>query len=236
MLKKEKAVMSDNTSLVKVDQNRVERIKPHERLSHAINAIGFLLAAGTGLILFYKGLKKFSGGTRSRQLHRAGAALMIAAPFFVWFKDWKGWKQTWREIVRFSKEDMEFLKRAPLYMLGFQVKMPAQGKFNAGQKLNFLMVTFNSAGFMVTGGLLMMRRHLPEKAFPYLIIAHDIQAVIGICGFMAHAYLALLHPDTRPSFRAIIDGTVPVEYAVGHHALWCQEEFPELIKQLPEKN
>lgn len=219
----------NNNALVKIPENRVERIKLHERISHTVNAIGFLLAAGTGLVLFYKGLKKLSGGTRSRQLHRAGAALMIAAPFFVWGKDWQGWKKTWREITYFSKEDREFLKRAPMYMLGFPVKMPPQGKFNAGQKMNFLMVTFNAAGFVVTGGLLMLRRHLPEKAFPYLIIAHDIQAIIGICGFMAHAYLALLHPDTRPSFRAIIDGTVPLEYAVGHHSLWYEEE----VKKLP---
>src|ERR1051326_1514389 len=98
---------------------RVERIKPHERLSHAINAIGFLLAAGTGLVLLFKGLKRLSGGTRSRQLHRVGAALMIAAPFFVWVKDWQGWRKTWREITYFSKQDREFIKRIPLYMLGF---------------------------------------------------------------------------------------------------------------------
>src|SRR5262245_34335625 len=87
---------------------RVERIKPHERLAHAVNAIGFLLAAGTGLVLLYKGLKKLSGGTRSRQLHRVGAALMIVAPFFVWLKDWNGWRDTWREITHFTKEDREF--------------------------------------------------------------------------------------------------------------------------------
>lgn len=222
---------NNNNALTKVTDGRVERIKPHERLSHAINAVGFLLAAGTGLVLFFKGLKKLSGGTRSRQLHRAGAALMIAAPFFVWGKDWQGWRKTWKEIIHFSKEDREFLKRTPLYMLGFQVKMPPQGKFNAGQKLNFLMVTLNAAGFTLTGGLLMLRRHLPEKAFPYLIIAHDIQAIIGVCGFMAHAYLALLHPDTKPSLRAVIDGTVPVEYAMGHHALWYEEEFQQGVKE-----
>lgn len=205
-------------------EERVERIKPHERLSHFINAVGFLLAAGTGLVLFYKGLKRLSGGTRSRQLHRVGAALMIVAPFFVWVKDWRGWRETWREITHFTKEDREFIKRIPLYMLGFNPQMPPQGKFNAGQKLNFLVVTFNTLGFTITGGLLMVRRRLPAGLFPFLIIAHDIEAIIGICGFMAHAYLALLHPDTRPSLRAIIDGTVPADYAKSHHALWYTTE------------
>jgi formate dehydrogenase subunit gamma len=201
-------------------EERIERIKPHERLSHTINALGFLLAAGTGLVLLFKGLKRLSGGTRSRQLHRVGAALMIIAPLFVWLKDWQGWRQTWREITHFSKADREFIKKIPLYMLGFPQQMPLQGKFNAGQKLNFLVVTFNAVGFTITGGLLIARRQLPEKLFPLLIIAHDIQAIVGICGFMAHAYLALLHPDTRPSLRAIIDGTVPKEYAQSHHPLW----------------
>ncbi|MEW6730900.1 MAG: cytochrome b/b6 domain-containing protein [Acidobacteriota bacterium] len=205
------------------NEDRVERIKFHERLSHTINAIGFLLAAGTGLVLFFKGLKKLSGGTRSRQLHRVGAALMIVAPFVVWLKDWNGWRETWREISHFTPEDREFIRKIPLYLLGFPQHMPPQGKFNAGQKLNFLVVTANAFGFTITGGLLMMRRQLPERLFPYLIIAHDVQAIIGICGFMAHAYLALLHPDTRPSLRAIIDGTVPTEYALSHHPHWYKQ-------------
>lgn len=230
--KEAKAVPSQ--ALVPNPVTKVERMKPHERLSHVINAVGFLLAAGTGLVLMFKGLKKLSSGTRSRQLHRIGAGLMIVAPLFVWVKDWPGWRKTWREIIYFSKADREFIKRIPLYMLGFQVQMPPQGKFNAGQKLNFLMVTFNALGFTVTGGLLMARRHIPEKVFPYLIIAHDIQAIVGVCGFMAHAYLALLHPDTRPSLSAIIDGTVPVEYAKSHHALWYAEEFgPKSLTAAP---
>jgi formate dehydrogenase subunit gamma len=224
MAKREPQSEPDNESLAAREEQRVARIKPHERLSHAINAIGFLLAAGTGVVLLFKGLKKLSGGTRSRQLHRVGAALMIIAPFFVWVKDWRGWRETWREITHFSKEDREFIKRIPLYMLGFPADMPRQGKFNAGQKLNFLVVTFNTLGFTITGGLLMMRRRLPERLFPFLIIAHDIEAIVGICGFMAHAYLALLHPDTRPSLRAIIDGTVPADYARSHHAIWYEKE------------
>lgn len=225
-----------NDKLIPRGETRVERVNTHERISHAINAIGFLLAAGTGLVLLFKGLKKLSGGTRSRQLHRAGAALMIVAPFYVWIKDWKGWKHTWREITRFTKEDREFIKKIPLYMLGFQPAMPPQGKYNAGQKLNFLIVTFNALGFTITGGLLMMRRRLPAGLFPFLIIAHDIEAIIGICGFMAHAYLALFNLDTKPSFRAIIDGTVPLSYAQSHHQLWLEKEYPHLAEKVIEKH
>jgi formate dehydrogenase subunit gamma len=205
---------------------RVNRIKPHERLSHAVNAVGFLLAAGSGLILMYKGFKKLSQGTRSRQVHRVGAALMISAPLVVWLKDWRGWRATWREITHFTAADWEFLKQTPWYLLGFPTTMPPQGKFNAGQKLNFLVVTFNALGFTITGGLLMFRRRLPLGLFPVLIIIHDLEAIVGICGFMAHAYLALLHPDTKPSLSAIIDGTVPVDYAQSHHPLWY-ETTPE---------
>jgi formate dehydrogenase-N gamma subunit len=55
------------------------------------------------------------------------------------------------------------------------------------------------------------------------IFLHQLLLYVSIPLVLGHIYLAAVSRATRPSLRALVDGTVPLEYARAHHPKWAAE-------------
>jgi cytochrome b subunit of formate dehydrogenase len=142
----------------------IHRFTYSERLLHWTNAVSYLLLAITGLALFFFPLRRATEGVLEQlppvfgqrlgleEVHILAAIVFVFGPI-LWIIT--GHRALWadaRNILRFDKDDRTWLVRA----LSFPRRvLPPQGRFNAGQKLNAIIMVIAWGGFLVTGLLLM---------------------------------------------------------------------------------
>lgn len=204
----------------------VKRFEKPVIIIHWTYAVAFLTLAITGIGFEFKTFA-FMMGPVARFLHRAAAVAFIIAPLFYLFATPKSGFLHLKEAFTWRKDDFIWLMKAPLhYMLG-KGDMPAAGLFNAGQKLNYLIVTFNTISFTVSGVIMWFGRPALELAqrdiFRWAVIVHEASFFVGFAMFSLHFYLSLIHPFTKQAITAMLNGYVTRSYAAGHHGRWLKE-------------
>ena len=85
------------------------------------------------------------------------------------------------------------LARAAGYTL-LRREMPPQGRFNAGQKANAIIVAAMAVGFLVTGSLLLAGPHVPAWLVSRALLLHQVLAVAAVALFVGHLLHGLLDP------------------------------------------
>lgn len=100
--------------------------------------------------------------------------------------------------------------------------LPAQGKYNAGQKL-FGMVVCAGTVLAIASGFTMVL--LPASGWPvrWAIPVHFFAAAMVVIGLIVHLYMSLFVPSERPALVSMFNGYVPESYASSHHRLWLEE-------------
>lgn len=195
------------------------RYSAEVRTNHWLNALGFVLAALSGLALFHPALFWFSnlfgGGPWTRVLHpfiglfAVLMFLMLAAA--VWGDnrmgpaDWQ-WLRQWRDVVN-NRED----------------RLPEVGRYNAGQKLLFLVIVIGMAGLLLSG-LVIWRAYLSSYFSVGVIrlaaLVHAVCAFALICAILIHIYAAFW---VKGSVDAMTRGTVTPGWAWKHHRAWFRQ-------------
>ncbi|MCK9390596.1 MAG: formate dehydrogenase subunit gamma [Syntrophales bacterium] len=194
------------------------RFTARERVNHWLVAICFILIALSGLAFFHPAFwpltQLFGGGVWARILHPfIGVLLTISfAVMFVRFRtlnlmtstDWV-WVKHMREMV----------------VDGDDRNMPAQGKFNAGEKLMFWAMAACLL-LMALSGLVMWRAYF---SFPVMLVrlASLMHAAVGatIIGLIiGHIYAAIW---TKGTIHAMVYGTVSRAWAKQHHETWYRQ-------------
>jgi formate dehydrogenase subunit gamma len=147
-------------------------------------------------------------------LASAGAlALGIAAILLVGNR--RAVTRTTRELSTIDALDREWLARVPAAVVKHRPEPPA-GRFNAGQKLNFILVSLLLASLLVSGiGLLVTGSHPTNPAFK---AAHVVAAYTLALLVAGHLYMALINPSTRPALRGMISGRVDADWVRKHHS------------------
>jgi len=142
-----------------------------------------------------------------------GIAWAAALVVIVALGDWRGLGRTVRELDLFDSDDRRWLRgrRVP------------QGRFNAGQKLNFWLTAAFAVLFFVTGLLLWYGERDTRFRLPSTIFVHDALMYISIVLVAGHLFLALVLPATRPALRGILLGSVREDWARQHHSKWVDE-------------
>ena len=195
------------------------RYSAEVRTNHWLNALGFILAALSGLALFHPALFWFSnlfgGGPWTRILHpfiglfAVLVFLLLAAT--VWGDnrmrpaDWQ-WLRQWRDVVN-NRED----------------RLPEVGRYNAGQKLLFLAIVAGMVGLLLSG--LVIWRAYFSLYFPVGVIrlaslVHAVCAFALICAILIHIYAAFW---VKGSVDAMVRGTVTPGWAWKHHRAWFRQ-------------
>lgn len=201
------------------DPVKVDRYTKPARINHWITATCLVLLALSGLALFHPSLffltGLFGGGQTTRAMHPwIGVILFFSfAGLFVRF--WKA--NMWR------REDGTWLARLQDVLTGHEERLPEVGKYNAGQKTVFWVMSILILTLIVTG-LVIWDQYFSEfttidqKRLAVLI--HSAAAVVIICVWIVHVYAAIW---VRGTIGAMTRGQVTGGWAWRHHRKWLRE-------------
>jgi formate dehydrogenase subunit gamma len=190
----------------------VRRFSRTERALHWIHASAFFVLLGSGLVLYVPRLSEaIARRPLVKDVHVYTAVAWLAAiVLVVAIGDRRGLRQTMRDLDLFDEDDRLWLRRVRV----------RQGRFNAGQKLNFALTASFAALFFVSGALLWLGERDTRFRFASTVVLHDGLMYISLILLIGHLYLALIYPATRHSLRGMTLGTVRRDWAQEHHAKW----------------
>ncbi|HEY6942695.1 formate dehydrogenase subunit gamma [Dokdonella sp.] len=198
---------------------RIIRYRASTRIKHWIVAIGFVLAALSGLAMFHPSLfwlgNLFGGGTWTRLLHPfVGVAMLVAFALLaatvggdnrMQRHDWQ-WLRGWREVVADREREL-----------------PEAGRYNAGQKLLYWLIVLCLVALLLSG-IVIWRAYFslffPIELVRFAAVVHAIAATVLVCAIVVHVYAAIW---VKGSVRAMTRGTVSPGWAWKHHHAWFRE-------------
>lgn len=197
----------------------IVRYTANERTNHWIVAIAFVLAALSGLALFHPALywlsAVFGGGPWTRILHPIIAVLMAFAFLFLSIAVWKD--------NRMQERDWKWLRQMKDVVNNREERLPEVGRYNAGQKLMFLVIVICMLGLLVSGVVIWRRffsMYFPIEVVRFAALLHAVTALVLVCAIIIHIYSAIW---VKGSIRAMTRGTVTPGWAWKHHRAWFRE-------------
>jgi formate dehydrogenase subunit gamma len=101
-----------------------------------------------------------------------------------------------------------------------KISLPHQGKFNAAEKINYMVLTLTYPCYIVTGVLIW----LPGVALVAWLL-HFSMAMIATPLIMGHIFMATINPETRVGLTGMISGFVDRQWAKHHYRLWYDQHF-----------
>lgn len=198
---------------------QVNRYTTGARINHWITAASLVLLAITGLSLFHPSLffltGLFGGGSTVRIIHPWIGVILFFGFLGLFLRFWKAnlWERT----------DNVWLARLREVLTGHEEKLPEVGKYNAGQKLVFWMMSILII-VLITSGLVIWDQYFAEYSTidqkRVAVLAHAIAAVVAICVWIVHVYAAIW---VRGTISAMTRGQVTGGWAWRHHRKWLRE-------------
>ncbi len=197
----------------------VSRYTGVQRVNHWITAALFTLLALSGLamfspyLFFLTGL--FGGGQSTRAIHPwLGVALIISfAVLFLRF---------WRLNLP-DRDDVLWMLRIGDIVRNRHDRLPALGKYNAGQKGVFwsqtaLILVMFTSGLVIWDQYFFAWTAIEQKR--WAVLAHSLAAIAAITIILVHVYAGLW---IRGTSRAMIRGSVTGGWALRHHRKWFRQ-------------
>jgi formate dehydrogenase subunit gamma len=118
-----------------------------------------------------------------------------------------------------NRVDLEWLKRGG-GIVGHD--HPPAYRFNAGQKMIYWIVVLGGAAVAVSGYVLIFPFYGTTVAtMQQAEMVHSIVAVLFIAAMLGHIYIGTI--GMEGAFEAMGSGTVDLNWAKEHHALWLEE-------------
>jgi formate dehydrogenase subunit gamma len=197
----------------------VDRYTTGARINHWITATCLVLLAISGLALFHPSLffltGLFGGGQATRAIHPWIGVILFFSFAGLFIRFWKA--NLWK------REDGTWMARLRDVLAGHDEKLPEVGKYNAGQKLVFwmmsiLIIVLISSGLAIWDQYFADYTSLDQKRIAVLI--HAVAAVVIICVWIVHVYAAIW---VRGTISAMTRGQVTGGWAWRHHRKWLRE-------------
>jgi len=189
------------------------------RTIHWTVAISFVLLALSGLALFHPAMfwlsDLFGGGTWTRILHPFIGLVMFVAFVLLMLRLWSDnrmgdrdwqWLKQWRDVVNNREENL-----------------PEVGRYNAGQKLLFMVLVICVFGLLLSGFVIWRPYFAPYFPVGLARVAatlHAICAFLIICSIIVHVYAGIW---VKGSIQAMTRGTVTPGWAWKHHRAWFRD-------------
>lgn len=208
-----------------IDNRYVPRHQKTFTICHWINGISFLMLFLTALPLYadsFLFLYNIFGAKILQYAHRFFAVIFIATPFIGLMIARDGYATLFKQAFSFGADDLIFLLKFPLTLVGIEPKMPKQGFYNGGEKVNILLQMVVWGALVVSGAILWFGNGVIDNSIrAWMIPIHSLAAGIGFAAALAHIYLAVVqNPD---SLHGMTEGSITARYAVHHHGAWVDE-------------
>jgi formate dehydrogenase subunit gamma len=204
---------------MKNDPKKLIRYTPFERANHWLSAITFILLELSGLVLFHPAFyplsQLFGGGVWTRILHPF-IGVVMAISFGVMFF-------SYRRLNIMTPIDREWLSHMREIVDGDDRNMPEADKFNAGQKLLFLLLVACMV-LLILSGIVIWRSYFsflfPVVVIRFASVVHAVAATIIMALIIFHIYVAIW---TKESIGAMLYGQVRRAWAKQHHPAWFRQ-------------
>ncbi len=132
-------------------------------------------------------------------------------------------KEVLQREIGLDWDDVQWLRIRLLRLLNFsRESLPAQGVYNAGQKL-FALLVYAMIPVVMATGLIMGFHLIGPVAIRWAITLHFLAVGLVVSGLMIHVYMGAVFPEEKPAFFSMITGTVNELYAYRHHFKWWRE-------------
>lgn len=205
--------------------HKILRFRKSERHVHWAIAIPFMVCFASALILvfFYNPNPLRPYREVFSWIHRISGISLITIPFLAMFKsrhDHKIYFYNIRQAWVWTLEDVKWIVLKGLSMISRKIKLPDQGKFNAAEKINFMMLMSTYPLYILTGLVIW----LTDGALLSWLI-HFGMALMATPLLLGHLYMATIHPDTRTGLSGMTSGFVDRHWAEHHYPLWYREHY-----------
>ena len=209
------------------DPGKILRFHRSERILHWSIAIPFVICYTTALILVlvYNPAPLRPFRSVFSWIHRLSGACLIVLPLLTLVRhrsDYRTHIDNIRQGWIWALDDLKWLVLSAPAAISSKVALPEQGKFNAAEKLNFMMVMCTYPLFILTGILIW----LPGIAF-YSWMLHFALAAVVTPLLVGHIFMATVNPSTRVGLSGMISGFVDRKWARHHYGRWYRENFTE---------
>jgi formate dehydrogenase subunit gamma len=207
----------------------VRRFGRTEIVYHWAQAVPYLFLVGTGSALLAHHFRPLGPEAREalRLAHLVTAALQVALPLLVALAgDTRALLANAREAWVWRRDDFVWLWRMHLKPLFPATELPPVGKFNAGQKVNFMLVMVAIPTFAASGLVMWL---VPGALLPWYV--HLATFAVSMPMLAVHLFMATLNPSTRHAMRAMVVGTVSREWAAHHHGAWLASVQDEPVRR-----
>jgi len=197
----------------------VARYTTAARINHWITAGCLILLALSGMALFHPALfflsDLFGGGAYTRAIHPwFGSVLLVSfAILFIRFVRFNLW----------NRDDTRWMGAIGRVLANDEEHVPEVGRYNAGQKLVFwlmtlLIIVLFASGLVIWDTYFFGYTTIEQKRVAQL--AHSLAAVSMIGIWIIHVYAALW---VRGSVQAMTRGSVGAGWSWRHHRKWLRE-------------
>ena len=206
---------------------QILRFAKGEMMLHWSIAIPFLLCFATGMTM--KVFYNLHSGSLVREIlsvvHRVAGCALAVFPALAIIRNWRDYKvHIYNVKVGFSWtiDDLKWLFLVGPATVSKRIVLPEQRKFNAAERLNFMMVMVTYPMFLATGLLLWISG---DHFFPWII--HISLSLVAPLLMFGHIYMAVVNPSTRVGLSGMFSGRVDREWAKHHYKRWYKENFEE---------
>jgi formate dehydrogenase subunit gamma len=214
--------------------DRILRFRRSERHLHWAIAVPFMVCYVTAAILV--GVYNQNPARPFREvfswIHRISGLCLLTLPPLTLAIHWRDLRLHLQNIKHawvWSRDDVKWLLLAGPAALSSRVAQPDQGKFNAGEKVNFMVLMVTYPVYLVTG-LAIWRLEVPYLSW----IVHLYMAVFLATPLVAgHIFLATVNPDTRVGLSGMLSGFVDRRWARHHYRSWYEEQVRSAEALLP---
>ncbi|RQH08950.1 formate dehydrogenase subunit gamma [Paraburkholderia dinghuensis] len=206
---------------MKDEPNLIVRYTEVERANHWITAIAFVLLALSGLSMFHPAMfwlaAVLGGGQWVRILHPFVGVVMFASFLVLVMRFW--------HHNYLDSSDVQWLKQYRDVLANREEKLPAPGRYNAGQKLIFFTLVVCLV-LLFASGIVIWRRYFsfyfPIEVIRLASVVHALVAFVLIIAIIVHAYAGFW---VKGSLGAMTRGTVTWGWARKHHPRWFRESI-----------
>jgi len=183
----------------------------------------FLISALTSLVLvlIYNPDRSRPFRALFADAHRASGVALIVLPLLAAFQirgDVRVHLYNIRQAWIWVLDDIKWLLLMGAAAISDRVKLPEQGKFNAAEKLNFMVLMVTYPLYVITG-VLMWVTHLAILSW----LLHFFMAMLAAPLVLGHLYMALINPASRVGLSGMISGYVDRQWAKHHYRRWYRE-------------
>jgi formate dehydrogenase subunit gamma len=197
-------------------KNLIQVTTGGERLIHWLLAVSCIILLITGLGLMFKAfefLTLFLGGYKGMKLIHNYTGLVFTVSMVLSLIIW------YREGAILKDYDIAWIKKGGGYL--WKVKdLPEAGRFNAGQKIFFILVIVVGALMFITGIIMWFSLSFPHALVRLSYMLHALGVVTIGGALTSHIFLGTANPG---SFQAMMHGYVTRGWVKLQHPRWLKE-------------